>query len=686
MTEISRRFTTLASTLVVLSAPAAAAESLTATSNLADGRWVGRDHRVEITLNRTLDPAGERVAVMIGDADWTDLFTSAPASLAYRPGPLPLPAGESLLVAYVVSRTNGWNEIGRWTLRVLTPAGFERVELAPKLDVANKGQLAEDLRGSTNAARGTFQDFTLNIGLRTLHARNGVFSTQVNVVGVSNRQEALRFGRTPHAAPRLDLADYLVSAEGKRARLAAGHMTFNPQRHLVSAFSSRGLSGTFRVPRIDLTAAAVNATAIVGFSNVLGVATPEHRVGLLSAAGELGARPGTARVEATAVRGARLPLSGFTQGQINDAETSRGGAVRFLSASAGGRLRVDAGAAWSRFVNVNDPLLSQGVSLVSARERTRAAEYADVGMDLLHGVRLWKPLSLTASYRFERVEPLYRSISAPGVRADLLSNTAELNATLDQISAQISHSSSHDNLGKVSSLLTTDTETTNAVVTIPAWMFRDGGEPAVWLPLVSVTFSRILQAGRGIPANGGFADASQVPNQISGNRVVQAAWNGSQWRAVYALNQTVQDNRQPGREQADFVTFVHQITLGRELQRVLDVSVDLALERATNREVQRTGRTRRLGLNSRWRIARLSTLTAVVSRTSMREPATSRNDSLDANVQFLQRVPLPGLLRREAQFFIRSTWQSNDFADLLFGATQARRSWILNSGVTVKLF
>ena len=214
----------------------------------------------------------------------------------------------------------------------------------PKLDVGNEGQVAEGHTPDANQPpRDTYQDFTTNAGVSTVHARNGwTVQSQLNVVGVSHREKALRFPQEGPDAPRVDLADYRVDVEKGGVRASLGHVTWGENRHLIKGFGSRGATMSVRLGRrADLTAAWLSGSSIVGWSNFLGVDRRQHRLGGASLGLEaFPARPGLLRLEATALTGSLLPISGFSQGVVNDAETSRGWACaswRPRRASAGSR-------------------------------------------------------------------------------------------------------------------------------------------------------------------------------------------------------------------------------------------------------------------------------------------------------------------------------------------------------------
>ena len=666
---------------------------LTVSANLADGRWLTPGDPLELTLSRPLAGA-ERLVVTIGRTDWTALFEANGTMLRYQPGPVALPKGQSPVAVFRVTASQGWQPIGQFSLRVLTPRGFERSETAPAVGFESKGQVAEAHAGAAPAPpRETFQDATATLGMRTAHVRNGITATsQVNLLGVSHGPEALRFQTEGQAAPRLDLADYLVDVESRRTKVSLGHLLFTSHRHLMPRFASRGVSARLRAGRADVTVAALNGNSIVGFDNLLGLGTSNNRLRVASLGAELARMAGAARVEALVVSGTRQARGGFTQGQINDVERGHGASLRFASAVPGSRFRFDAGVARNRFEAPGDPQLAQGAALVPLRARSSDAAYVDTGYELLRpGVGAGKrPGRLVAAYRFERVEPLFRPVGASdAVRADVLQHTAEVSGGWGAVLGQVAHTWSHDNLGRIASLLTTDTATTSGNVALPLGALRARSTPAsAWWPVVAYTVSRTSQVGGLLPANGGFASDAQVPDQASTLQTLRSDWTFARVRLGYAAASTLVDNRQPDRERADFDTLSHVGSLGLTAGTALDFGFEVGHERVRSVEAGSRALTRRVALNGSWRPTRRATLAVAATRTWLRDPAASQSDIDDVMLEGSHLIAMPRLggSRPRARAFVRWTWQSADIAQILFGTTQDRRNWTLATGLSLRVF
>jgi hypothetical protein len=434
---------------------------------------------------------------------------------------------------------------------------------------------------------------------------------------------------------------------------------------------------------------ALNGSSMVGWDNPLGVGRSGHRLIGSELTLELApARPGLVRLDLAALNGSQLPQAGFSQGAIHDAEESRGGAVRFAAALPSQRARVEAGFTRTRFHNPVDPTLSQGAELVPVRPVTRNAHYVDASIRLLQGSTFIpaRPSDVTLNFRHERVEPLFRSVAMPGVRADLLQNVIELTGSIGAATIQASHTRAHDNLERIGTILGTQTRSSGASIGLPlAALFGSGS--AAWLPTVSYTMSRVHQFGDSVPQLGGFP-VSFVPDQVSTNHVAVLQAQGRLWRVMLQLQRSGQDNRQPGRESADFDQSVNTLSFGLTPLPSIDVNVDLALENAHGRERDQDNMARRVGALLAWRAGLNSTLAAAVTATRITdEPRSNEQSIADLRFELTQRLRVFGMRAQQppAQLFLRYARQFGE--QLLIGQPgAARHSWSLNTGLTITVF
>jgi hypothetical protein len=468
--------------------------------------------------------------------------------------------------------------------------------------------------------------------------------------------------------------------------LRAGDVSHGNHRLLNRQFSSRGLLTSLTYgERVDLSVAAMNGTRVVGWRNPLGLNEPDHRI----VSGSLGIeflkkRPGAFRLEGSVLNGSVLPLTNFNQGGIPDAEKSRGGGLRLLAGTQ--RFRLEAGYAGSRYTNPFDPNLALGDDLVPVREETRYAHYAQVSAGILQNAPLARnlPVSLQAVYRRERVDPLYRTVAAY-VQSDNLHNVFELQGSLAAVSFQLSHSRTEDNLDEIPSILKTLTRQHSAFVGVPLRTLARG---SVLLPVISYGFNRTHQFGDALPENGGFSP-SHVPDQMNRIHNLDLSWQGIRWVVSSRFSSAFQDNRQPDRENADFLNQSGSLGLNFDPSLRLSLGLDVSLDRTKNRAEDRIDYTRRIGFRGSLRPVDPILFSGTVAPTLTRNDAnTTRSTNINYSFEGAWSFQLGSRLLWPArgQVFVRYARQALRYTDTLFAIHSENRVWSLDTGVTLTLF
>lgn len=593
----------------------------------------------------------------------------------------------------------GSTNVGGQSEATAKPGGFEKLDLTPSLTIGFKSQAAEaHFPDSARPPRPTFADLTLQGSVRSEAAR-GVFTSQnqFDIAGSSFRQEALRFGQLGDAAPLVDLSSYLMQFQVSDAKFLVGHTAYGNNRLLVNGFSSRGVTVTVPLPpRFDLSLAAMNGASIVGIDNFFGLGRRKHQLLSGTLGAELiGKRPGGARLEVSYLNGYVQALNGFTQGAVNDVERSIGAGFRFVVSDAAQRFRFDGGVARSRFVNPADPLLEQGRAVVAIPVVARNARYLESGFDILKDVALTanRRATLTVNYRHETVDPLYRSLGA-ATQADKTQNQFEVIASLGDINAQLSHLRFNDNLNNVPSILKSLSRVNRLALAAPlVSLFGDANKPSArqaWLPRLAYSLDRLHQFGAALPVNGGFEFAPEaIPDFLATNQNFSADWQAGNLRLGYRLNQSLQNNRQRGREQADLSNLAQQISTGLPVTAALDLTVDLNIERARNRESQRLDRTYRAATTINWRLPGRHLLAVNLAHTLAGDAAqTSRNRNLEFDLQWSYQftVGKQKFRKLQGQTFIRYADRYAKAFDSLFGLNNRTRFRTLNVGLNITAF
>lgn len=714
-----------------LSEPSQASPSqeLKVTSNLTD-QEVEPTFALTFTLSRPLPAVEGRLAVLIGQTDISNLLTPTGDSLSYLPRILPLPAGESPIKVFLVTPSNEWRELTQLTLRVKAPApadaspkqpgdqaqpseagpartaAAKKYSFTPSLTLGMKSQMTErHFPDSNRPERSTFTDATLQASLKS-EITNGWFSNQMqfDIAGSEFRKEALRFASMGADAPKVDLSGYQMQFQLSKTKLQAGNVTFGTNRHLINGYGSRGL--TLSIPlgnRSDFSLAAMNGTSVVGWDNFFGLDRRKHQILSATLGFEfIGQRPGGLRLEAGAMSGSLLPIAGFNQGVINDAEQSKGGSLRLLATDKDQRLKLEAGFTRSLFSNPSDPLLNLNQPVVPVKETTRSAYYLDTSYALLRNLKLSekKTANLKLNYRLENVDPLFRSVAAT-TQADRFQHELEITGAVGEITATVSHQQFHDNLAEVPSLLETLSRRYVVVVSVPLASFAPNGTDGTdgangrnqlshWLPRLGYSMNRIHQFGRAFPLNAGFNDPSQVPDQISENHDFSSEWQFEKWRLTYRFNRSFQDNRQPGRVLADLLNQINGVTLGLTPHTAFDLNFDLNVESAKSFEAARVDRTLRAGLNTNWRMTPRMTINVTASNTLAGDLARriTRNRSTEFDLQWSYQFTRgeSGWRKVKGQFFIRYADRYARTRDLLFGLDNLTRLKTLNGGVNFVFF
>ncbi len=663
------------------------------TADFAD-RWVAADATVTLQLDQALAARVAELRFFAGAVDVTAIARQPrPGALAFDLRFVRPAAGESTFAVYL-PEGGQWREVARIPLKVLNAAGFESGQFGPKLDLAGKSRFDEGVRGDASpSARPTYFDGTGRGGL-AFDAARGAFKAdgQFNAAGSSFRNEALRFGELGTRAPKVDLADYVVNLRLNDTSLAIGHLTYGNNPLLQSGYGSRGVTLAQKFgTRADVSLNAMNGTSIVGYDNFFGLQSADHRVVGATAGLELVAsRPGALRVEAALLTARIESRTPFDTGTVPDAEQSRGFGLRLTGASEGNRVRGDAAFARSRFDNPFDPALAQGGDLQPVRRVAASARQLDFAVDLLQNVRRTpqaQPLTVTLALHHQQVAPLYKSIGA-AASADRQLNRVSLSALAGGAQVQLAASRQRDNLDDVPTLLTTRTDNVGANVTLPlAQCFGSGGDS--WWPQLGYTLTVVHQRALNTPAveDSGIA-ATHRPDQRNVSHNATLTFTRGAFNLGYTLARSTQDNRQPGRETADFENLGHQITLGLRLGERINLNLGGNANRNYSVEKDLAMTTRGGNGGFDWQLADNFTLAANAGRTlggDSRDLAASAANNAQAQLTWRFNVASFGR-KLPGQVFVRYARQENASRDSSFGISTQGANWGWDAGLSLSFF
>lgn len=658
-----------------------------------DQQWQPADAVLRLRLQAGTLPATPDLRVFIGTRDVSPLLRWAgPGLLELLPAGQAWPAGESELVLYDAQ----WTEIARWPVRVLNAAGLESSQFENKIDLqTDRRAVSRHGEGPPLNPRSSLTEGGGLGGFGWKGAREGwQWEAAANVSGHSQRAKALRFGTLAGDAPKLDLADYRLAASWGPHRVELGHVSAGTHALLAQGVASRGLGLSTRAgERADLSLHVVNGSAIVGWDDPLGLQEQDHRMQVLTLGLELlDGRPGGLRAELSLIDASVLPRSGFNTGSVPDAEQSRGLGLRLLASSPGGRLRGELAVARSRYTNPFDDTLAMAGELRAVQPVVRNAYSAELQAGLL---QQWpvgaQALDLMLTLRHDQAAPLYRSLAA-FVTSDLAQTRIGLQAGLAGASAQLQAAHKVDNLGRVATLLRTRTQELQAALNLPLSQWLGGEGASVW-PALAWTAHRVHQQAANTPLaeDSGFAD-SQRPDQMSTNQQINLNWTLPQGALSYSRSHAVQDNRQRGRERADFHQLGHELSLSWAFGEALRTSLSLTRSRQLSVETAVKSWTTGGGLTMDWQATERWALQASAAHNGSRnrngvtpDLARTRNTLLQAQLSW--RFAMPGLAKPlPGQAFVRLAHQTDHQQDTTIGQdTRLRHGW-LDLGLSFSFF
>lgn len=662
-------------------------------TNFGEDRWIKPDETLIIKLSPTHTRDDGQLRLIIGQTDVTHLIRMTDNTLTYEPRFIKLPAGKTEVVLYLVKDREDWQEISRMPLQVLSRLGFSRAELTPQVNVNLKSQLDEHRSKDAGPEdRSTpFTDLSVQGGFSTSHEKNDFnVQTKVNLLGSTFRGETLRFFEKNDNAPKLDLSDYLIQANKGNAYFNFGHISFGNHRHLVNNIGSRGGMIKYNfLDRFDLNFASAYGRTIVGWDNPTGF-NDLHNSNITT--GFIGAEifkdsPGKLRLETAYMTGSLKPETGFNVGEVVDSEKSRGYSFRIASNTFENRLRADLSYARSTFDNNEDPQLSGSFDVVPVEKTTDEAYYAELAYDLIRNLEIWgeRTFSLTLTGRHEKTEPLYRSLGA-FVTPDQLFSEIASEAFIGDVGLRFHYSWTEDNLDDIPTILKTKTKNTGSDLNIPLSSYFQQYSYAKWIPVnLGYGVNRIHQFGDNKPLfeDSGFEDSS-IPDQVTTSHYVTSQWSIEKWTFGYQFNYSFQDNRQPGREKADFKNTTHSIILGFQPLDVLNFNIGLSETDAENKEIRLTSTTRNFTFSTSWNFWTNWLISGNFSFTdSLDSERQAKGDAYTTELQLTRQYLLPALWGKSlpGSAFLRYNINSNRASDNVFDFSSDVRVSTISCGI-----
>lgn len=618
--------------------------------------------------------ATDGLLFFIGDTDVTSFFSRESDSIySYDALELPLPSGKSTLTVYADS-----NEVGSTELQVLSKSGFSISKVTPAVEINFNSKLSDSRSGdSPPPDRTTYNDIDSSIRFESEHEKNGLsVKSSSNILSTSNREAALRFGERGEDAPKIDLSEYIVTAVKNKTRVQLGHISQGNHPLLVDNLSNRGLTVEKQIgERVTVGFAAQSGREITGYSDILGFTTNESKI----YTGTFGIdllkeRPGGAKLELSYINGTTIAESNFDEGQVPTAEDNSGYGIRLTTTSKSGKLTTDTAYARSRYNNPTEGTLEfNGEKLVDVKPTSDNAYYTNISYQLLQDHKLNNTIStdLSVNLRYSRVDSEYQSLAASPNPDEELKEVG-FNGQLGLVGFQAKYTNSRDNLENIASILTTETNSTELSFTTSLKDFVDTENPDSFshklLPALSLSAQRVHQHALNSPDTdiSDFNDNSHLPNQVNLTIVNDLTWGFDKWDVGYQTEWSNQNNKQLGRDAADFKTLGHSvnttyrpnenITLGASIGRIRNSDLEQGIIRYDNT----------YSLNLDWNISNKVTLSAGYNRNRNNDDkdiSKSLNTTNDLKLSYQFNLPTQIGKKLPGQAFIRYARQSAKTSD-----------------------
>ena len=640
------------------------------TTGDAEG-WLKPSQPIDVKVDNSNTA---KLAFFIGKTDVTPFFQKTSNNqYRYDAASLALPTGTHELKVYDKSSgTDGWAELGVIELKVLTQSGFSVAKVTPKVELSINAKIHSKETGEIDEpSRKTFTDLDSSTTFESEHRRtNGLEITSTsNFVSASHREAALRFANKGSKAPKVDLSEYIVTAVKGKTKIQLGHISQGNHPLLVDNLSNRGLLIERKINnRISVGLASQSGREITGYNHILGFTKRKSKITSLTVGFELLKREGGARLEVSYLTGSRVAESNFDEGQVPTAEDSSGYGIRLLTNSESGKLTTDFAYARSKYTNPTaDTPEFNGEPLVDVKPTTNNAYYASIGYQLLSEKKLTNTVSvdLTTNLRYAQTDAEYQSLAAspnPDERLKQIGVTGRVGL----INFEVKHTRSRDNLEDIASLLTTQTNTSDiALNTSLKELFgvTKAGEPNKFnklLPSISFTAQRVRQYALNSPKteDSDFNATSHLPDQLNLTLSNSLEWEFDKWGLGYQTEWSDQDNKQPGRENADFNTLGHQFSLTLRPKEAITIGLSAGRVRSNDKEQSTRRYDNTYGLNLDWQLNDKFTLSASRSKNRSKDNVNisrSLSVSNEVKLSYQFEVPVPSGKKLPGQAFVRYT-------------------------------
>ncbi len=643
--------------------------------------WLKPNQPIVINIEDSASLPLANIAFFIGKTDISSFISrQADGNYRYDASALPLPPGSNELKVYDKSSGGEWQELGVTELKVLTSSGFSTAKVTPTVKlIINSKKRSKESKKIDEPSHKTFTYLDSSIYKKKKKKKTGgleITSTS-NIVSASHREAALRFETKGEKAPKVDLSEYIVTAVKGKTKVQLGHVSQGNHPLLVDNLSNRGLIIERQVSkRVSVGLSAQSGRQITGYNHLLGFTTRKSKISTLTIGIDLLKREGAAKLELSYLDGSTVAESNFDEGQVPTAEESSGYGVRLITNSKSGKLTTDLAFARSKYTNPTDETPEfNGEALVDVKPTINNAYYANIGYQLLSEKKLSQTISadLSVNFRYAQTDSEYRSLAAspnPDERLKEIGFTGRIGL----VDFQLKHARSRDNLENIETILTTQTNTTDlAFNTSLKEMFgvTKAGDPKRFnklLPNLSISAQRVRQYALNNPSfeDSDFNDDSHLPDQLNLTLSNSLEWDFDKWGIGYQTEWSDQDNKQIGRDNADFNILGHQFSLTLRPKEAVTIGLSAGRVRSRDVELSTKRYDNTYGLNVDWQINDKFTLSASRSKNKSKDNLNiARNLTVnnEAKLSYQFEVPVPNGKKLPGQAFLRYTKSSASNSD-----------------------
>jgi hypothetical protein len=552
----------------------------------------------------------EEFQVMLGDADISSFFEFQKNQLIFSGG-LPLPAGENQLTVNQLIEGQ-WIEAGSSQLSVMSSSGFKQAEWTKTLEINLNSQLDEKVSGdATPSDKPQYTEVTTSIGISSHHENdNYSINSQINLLHVSNREQAIQFNGRLIQASKLDISDYSASVIAGNHQINIGHTSFGNNALLIDGLSRRGISWQYQNENeLTFNGAILSGSDLVGYNNLLGLS--DYSEQFVNSLG-FGFNTFTdsrisLRIEGSYLDAERKSQNDFGIGEVASAESNQGIGFRLIATDSEDKLSGDLTFGFSRYDNPDDFELNQGDVLVALETDVAVAYNLNLSYKLLQDWQSpWGSLgNITLNANQSSAEPLYQTLTAY-VQANVENKLLDAQYQFGNISGNLTYQTSRDNLDNLINLLTTKTNNSSFSSNLPlAQIFqndKDGSTPANWLPSIDYSFQKTHQFAINSPneETSGFNDESHLPDQLTTSHNLASNWQLETISFSLQSSHSFQDNRQIGRENSDFSSLQHSVSTNWQQNESTAWSLSLGKNRQADIENNKNLYSQSVSISYNW--------------------------------------------------------------------------------------